>query len=395
MPVFQNFSRDRSGSIAILFGLVIMVLLGAVGLAIDYSRALSSSEHLQESLDAAVLAGIKADEGQQDSVAMRVLKTNIGKADTMSLNAVFSAPDRGLYSGTANAKLKTHFMAMLGMPEFQVTRTATARIEEGGRVCVLVLDPTATQAFLVNSGAMVQAPDCEIHVKSTANPAAIFNAGSSIDTKRICIAGSSIIDNGGTHPNLQTSCPAANDPYAGTLTEPASGACDYSDLNHNGGTVNLKPGVYCGWHNFNNQPDVRFDPGVYVIKNGGWNVNGGTWVGSDVTFYFADQSKIQFNSAVAADLKAPTSGPYADVILFEKEGLARSHFVLDDSRGFNLTGLIYLPSRDTIFNSASNLAAKEFTLVVNTLILDDTNWQLSPDSSKISSGARSIARLVK
>jgi hypothetical protein len=59
--------------------------------------------------------------------------------------------------------------------------------------------------------------------------------------------------------------------------------------------------------------------------------------------------------------------------MYEKEGLSRSQFVLNDSRGFEADGLIYLPSRNTTFNSASNLSSRNFTLVVNTLILDDTN----------------------
>ncbi len=40
-------------------------------------------------------------------------------------------------------------------------------------------------------------PDCEIHVRSTANPAAIFNAGTSLDVKKVCVKGANAIQNGG------------------------------------------------------------------------------------------------------------------------------------------------------------------------------------------------------
>lgn len=99
--------------------------------------------------------------------------------------------------------------------------------------------------------------------------------------------------------------------------------------------------------------------------------------------------------AVAANLKAPTSGSYENVVMFEKAGLGRSQLVFDDSRGFQLTGLIYLPSRDTTFNGGSSLASKNLALVVNTLILNQTNWALDDNIAEISGGSQSqIVRLT-
>ncbi|MEQ1654008.1 MAG: hypothetical protein ABL897_16105, partial [Hyphomicrobium sp.] len=90
------------------------------------------------------------------------------------------------------------------------------------------------------------------------------------------------------------------------------------------------------------------------------------------------------------------TGPYKDVVIFEAGGLVPSPFVLDDSIGMNLTGLIYLPSRDTTFNAASNLFSKDTTLVVKTLILDQTNWSLDSTSTEIGGSSGPLAvRLVE
>lgn len=97
--------------------------------------------------------------------------------------------------------------------------------------------------------------------------------------------------------NLYTSCAAESDPYAGNMPAVSQTTCTHSNLNFNGGTVNLTPGVYCGWINFNSGTNVNLAPGLYVIKNGGWNVNGGTWTGNGVTFYFADTSKFSSTAA--------------------------------------------------------------------------------------------------
>lgn len=383
--------------VAILFGLVAAVLLCFVGLAIDYSRATATSSKLQHALDAAVLAGarVEAIEDDRHGAAASVFDQNFDDPGVAGVDVQFQVGDGGAYSGTAIAVLPVPFMSMIDIPKLRITRQSSAVLTGGAKVRIMVLDPSASQALLVNSGANLVAPDCEVHVHSRASPAAIFNGGTSMDTARICIASSNIIDNGGYHPRTMTSCPAVPDPYEGKYPPPPISGCDYSNLNIDGGSVTLKPGVYCGWVNYNNSPTVRFEPGVYVIKDGGWNVNGGTWSGSDVTFYFADQSKIQFNSAVAANLKAPTSGPYENVVMFEKAGLGRSQFVFDDSRGFQLTGLIYLPSRDTTFNGGSSLASKNLALVVNTLILNQTNWALDDNISEISGGSQSqIVRLT-
>ena len=46
----------------------------------------------------------------------------------------------------------------------------------------------------------------------------------------------------------------------------------------------------------------------------------------------------------------------------------------------NLSGLIYLPSRDITFNSTSNLSTPQVTVVANTAIFDTMNWSLSPST---------------
>jgi hypothetical protein len=143
----------------------------------------------------------------------------------------------------------------------------------------------------------------------------------------------------------------------------------------------MNPGTYNGTINFNNNPNVTFNPGVYVIEGGGWNVNGGSWTGSGVTFYFADSSKIQFNSGMSMTLSAPTTGTYAGILFYELDGLSLSPLVFDDSVSESLSGLIYLPSRNITFNSTSNVSSPTVTVVANTAIFDAVNWSLSPSST--------------
>lgn len=392
----SRYLADVGGNLAIPFALSLIVIMGAAGAGLDLGRVRRVETKLQTALDAAVLAGAAKGASSAIAAASEVFDANISRPDAKSVSASFTQDGGGALTGTANATVETTFARVLGFKEFAVKVSSAAKggVASGGRACIIVLDPTASQSLLVNSGANIDAPTCEIHVASKANPAAIFNAGSQIDTARICIAGANIIDNGGIHPNLYKSCAATANPYAGTLPTPLTSGCDVNASNYSG-NVSLSPGVYCGTFNFNAGPNVTFAPGVYVIKGGDWNVNGGTWSGNGVTFYFPDSSRIQFNSAVAATMSSPTSGSYAGIFMYEADGLARSPFVLDDSRNMDVTGLIYLPSRDMIFNSGSNLTDKHITLVTNTLILDQTHWTLQPSGPDVSTSQAGVPVLIK
>src|SRR3981081_3287583 len=51
------FARDRSGNVAMIFGLLVIPLAAMIGLAVDFGRVYSVTSHTQAALDAAALAG--------------------------------------------------------------------------------------------------------------------------------------------------------------------------------------------------------------------------------------------------------------------------------------------------------------------------------------------------
>ncbi|ESQ76389.1 TadE/TadG family type IV pilus assembly protein [Asticcacaulis sp. AC402] len=407
----NNFWRDTRGNVAMVYGLSAVLVIAAAGGTLDLFNASNMRHGMQNALDAAVLTGVRAS-SQMAVQASNTFKQNVpdeldGASQSYSSAASSSSASSSSYltttlTGTASLESPTYFMKLIGLNDLKVSVKSVAQgtttVTPSGAPCIYVLDPSGNQALLVNSGANVQAPTCEIHVKSTANPAAIFNSGSTLNFKKLCIQGANVIRNSVTVPNLATSCAASGDPYSGTLPTPASSNCTYSNQNYSAATQTLQPGVYCGWFNFNNSSaNITFAPGVYVIKNGGWNVNGGTWKGTGVTFYYADTSKIQFNSGISADLSAPSSGTYKDLLMYEASGLSKTQFVLNDSVANKLSGLIWLPSRELTLNAKSGVQSDALTLVVWRLILNNTTWNLGPmgGASSGTDGAKTHVRLVK
>ncbi len=407
----KSFMRATRGNVSVIFALSLVAIVAATGGAVDLFNASSAKGELQDALDSAVLVGVAASSAA-DSSASRAFLANVKPSlqpavQAYSSSAASSSTSAGnvttlSYSGTASVNSPTFLMKIIGIDQIAVTARATAlkstTTPVANKPCIYVLDPTGNQSLLVNSGANITAPNCEIHVKSTGNPAGMFNSGSNLNFKKVCVKGSKVTQNSTVVKNLALSCAAEDDPYAGKLPTPASGTCNFSNGNYNGGNITMSPGVYCGWFNFNGTSNVTFNPGVYVIKGGGWNVGAGTWTGSGVTFYFADTSKIQFNSGISANLSAPTTGNYANILFYEAAGLSKSDFIFNDSQAHKFSGLIWLPSRTVTMNAKSGINSDSLTLVTWRLILNNTTWNLTPQSgtNSTSSGAASTKiRLVK
>lgn len=388
-----HFRRDRRGSIAISFAIGVVALLIAVGATVDLSRILQVKENLQNSLDKATVSAAEDTTSEYATTGLNVLTANLVAEGTSTekLTSSFVRNDDSSVLGKASLSVDLAFASILGISTVTIDTSALAKVAGGStattdseRICILLKATQASQSLLVNSGANINAPDCAIHVASSAGSAAVFNGGSSIETSRICIKGTQILDNGGVHPNTELGCDTVSDPYAGTLPTPDTATCDHWSLNVNGGAVTLNPGTYCGGINFNSAPTVTFNPGLYVIKSGSWNVNGGSWTGKGVTFYFADSSYIQFNTGVKATLSAPTSGTYANLLIFEPPTLPyMTNWVLNDSPGHLLSGLIYLPNRNVTINSGSTASIDKTTMVFNTLILDQMSWNFAPDPGSV------------
>lgn len=409
-----KFSRATRGNVTIIFALSFVGLIIAAGGATDLHSAFSTRADMQDALDAAVIAGVRASSDQMSPVASATFNENVKanvRDDVSQTYSVSSSSSSNTSAtvvettmrGTAKATSSTYFLKLIGVSHIDLTVSSAAAgtktLATTATPCIYILDPSGSQAMLVNSGAKVTAPNCEVDIKSTGNPAGMFNSGSSLNFKKVCVQGSQVTQNSTTVANLQLNCTTQNDPYSGNTPTPDSSTCTYSNGNYNDATVSLSPGVYCGWFNFNSSSaKVTLAPGVYVIKSGGWNVNGGTWTGSGVTFYFADTSKIQFNSGISATLSAPTSGTYKNLLFYEASGLSKSDFIFNDSVANNLTGVIWLPSRTVTWNASSGVASDSLTMVVWRIILNNTTWTLNPlsgsTSGSTSTSAMTNIRLV-
>lgn len=394
-----KFGADIGGNIAVTFAIALLPIMGFLGAAVDYSVVNNQRSRLQVTLDSALLAG-----AQESTSALEISKANSfftgnqTSAWAAGSTATFSVVGSQL-NGTASMVVPTQFMGIVGFPSIQVSVSgAASKPVSGAKACVILVATSDAQALLVNSGALVNAANCEIHVDSTNSVAAIMNSSTSLSVAKVCIKGGAI-QNGGANSVVSTNCAAISNPFVGKLPTVPSSNCDYNNQTYNGGSVTLSPGKYCGWTNFNGSGTLTFSPGLYVVQNGGMTFNSGwTVTGSGVTFYLVDQNAtLTFNSNVNASFSAPTSGTYANILMFEPDGLSQSYLPINGSSGSGLQGMLYLPSRRMIINSASNITANQTVMVFYSLILNGMNWSISPGALAPNAGTTVAgnARIVR
>ena len=127
---FLHFCRDRDGSLAPVFALMLTPMLIAVGASVDYSRANSIKSTLQATLDAAVLAGAKAGvtSGGSDwsQLAQNIFQSNLAAKTSMAATPTFTANNDGTYAGSVTGSVPTSLLGIINIHSLNVTANATA-----------------------------------------------------------------------------------------------------------------------------------------------------------------------------------------------------------------------------------------------------------------------------
>jgi len=325
----------------------------------------------------------------ENVAALNGLSTSTG--DTISVTV---GSNSSSLTVTATRPLQRYFSALFlkANPATSASASATAG-SSINPVCILVLAPSGSQTLVVESGASLNAPNCEIDVASTSSNAAVFNANLP-NIAKICVAGGSTLNGGSTVNNLTNNCTTATNTLASSLPTPAVGGCTMNGAAFGPGTVNLSPGVYCGSYTWTGPGTLNLAPGLYILESDwtlseSWTVNG-----SGVTFYLVSSSaNLDFNGSAIVSLTPPTSGTYANILMFEAPGLSIGTSGCTGDGCFNLTaqtsgntlqGLVYLPSRNIYVQAAALDSSSGLTLVANTVTFYSTmSWTLSPGANAL------------
>ena len=128
MKRFRQFTKDRRGATAITFALLLVPIMGATGLAVDYSLASNERSRLQNAADAAALAGASVFTGANAAVAearaRAFLQANLGDGAN-DVTVDFSTAKQKVTVGLGG-ETNTLFMHLLNDDTVPINVSATA-----------------------------------------------------------------------------------------------------------------------------------------------------------------------------------------------------------------------------------------------------------------------------
>ncbi len=137
-----RFATDNAANLAITFAAIIPLFAGAVGIAVDYSRALNAKSALQEALDAATFAA--ASEKTQADAKKKLddfLAYQQANDETLAgLKAKIVSFDSTGLTVSADADMKTTFAGIFGVSQLPVAVQSSVAFGAGHQELHFVLD---------------------------------------------------------------------------------------------------------------------------------------------------------------------------------------------------------------------------------------------------------------
>ena len=143
-----RYWQDVTGSIITAFALLAPILVGAVGLALDYSGAYLVQQRLQHAIDAAALAAAASSDEPQ-LIEQKVLDFFNANYPPEELGTTIDPTvivDGDSVTVTADASYATFFLNLFGIEDLELDVNTTVQREVKGVEVVLVMDNTGSMA---------------------------------------------------------------------------------------------------------------------------------------------------------------------------------------------------------------------------------------------------------
>ncbi|MCW5724725.1 MAG: hypothetical protein KIS81_07180 [Maricaulaceae bacterium] len=382
MSVFgflKRFAAGRTGNTAMLFALALTPVVIGVGAAVDYGRAATVRNHMQQIADAAALEGMISYQRPDSERLERIGGVVSGHWTEIETRQPAPAWTAELSQDATRVSLRsavpTTLMGIAGISEIDVAATALARAFPESLqmpLCILTLNLRDKDSLRNSGSGSITAPDCRVHVNSNNREAVNFSGGAFLRSGDNCIVGG-VKRGSDISPAPSPDCAPVDDPFLNSW-RPGPGVCDHDRLSiSQNGTVHLQPGRYCHGLtiNQNNSGRVVFAPGIYVIEGKFSYTGSGRMEGEGVSFYLDGRDAgLDWTGSGNYRFSAPLSGQSAGMLVSlnpaANRPLAQSTITGSGESAF--LGTIYLPNQQLLIRGFESIdMAYGYALVVDTL----------------------------
>lgn len=145
---FANFLSGVSGTVLVAFAILVPVVVGSAGMALDLGEAYLVRQRLAQALDASTLAGASSstdpdeiEEKVQEFFDANYPENKIGTPYDLDIDVTDDQ-----VTASANADFNTNFMRIFGVDKFTVSAKTVVSREVQGLEVALVLDNTGSMS---------------------------------------------------------------------------------------------------------------------------------------------------------------------------------------------------------------------------------------------------------
>ena len=405
----QKFVGDEDGAIAVPLALLFPVLIGMLSLAVEYGSWQTKRAELQNLADAAVYSGaIQLIQGASATTVQNTIAqiTDMSFETGANPSVSYSVPPTlGVYAGQAEyievsiTKVVPRLLSKLFASDDVIIKVRAVANFGGGQTtaCMLALSDNASSAIEVGGSADAKFFGCSLASNSTSDRAFVMNGGSvQVEAGCIDVAGDVVY----TSNLILTSCPDPRilqpktmDPYAQvnvpnvSLISDCQAGGNFKDVTLTPGANSISGTPYaCFASSVAFQGDVTLEPGLYIIKDGGLNINSNAQItGTGVTIMFANTADLSVNGTAVLNLTAPTSGEFAGILFMgERTGQVMTHN-FNGNAGSQLDGVFYFPKDEFSYTGNSTAASNCVQFLSATILITgnaNLNVGCAPSSGK-------------
>lgn len=361
----NRFGVHNGGATAVVAAMLFPVVVGALGLGAETGYWYLKQRKLQHIADVSAHAAgarLRADDtNEQVEAAARRVAMQSGYSDTtplavdtnrddMKVEVIATDIQPRLFSAVVSSFFSNDPATTVTMSGRAVARVVT---DSGTAACVLALDPTAPRAVTMDGSGSVGLEGCDIASNSNA-PDALY-ATSAVSTDCAYSVGGAYAPNLTTNvcDTVKVNAPLIRDPYK-DVAEPTSWTnCSSKNQGHpTNPTPNLTPTCFSG--GLTVKGALHFEPGLYIIDGGEFNVNAGDnskLTGEGVTFYLANGAKLNIGGSIQMNFTAPSdpANPYAGILFFGARSATTISHTVAGGAGSEYNGALYTPASEMKF----------------------------------------------
>ncbi len=383
------FASAESGSVAVVFALLLPVILGMCALGVDLSVWMMQQRKLQTAADAAALSATfdmvnGRSQYQAEDSGTRAAEDNgwvYNSSNTIDFTFSTDSNGRPSVKAALTEKLNTMFGALFTSVEPIAQASATAGEQSGGPYCFLSLDPSASQAIKTSGNVNIDTT-CGVADNSNSSTAFYMNGNVDVTVGAVNLVGnySDVGNVSFNYSSLTTNGRAVTDPYASlsidsyTSCTPSQQAAGPTKFNGNG-THNISPGVYCGGISLSGNTTLNMAPGTYILDGGSFSGSGNlTITGQNVTIILTNSGgssygtygNISLSGNVSTYLTAPTTGDYAGIVVYQDRDAPASSTgnTLTGNSSTEFTGVFYTPSRSLDYGGNTGFTASNCSKII-------------------------------